>query len=247
MKIRNLKNAFIINEINKAKNKVHQLAIIAALLMDEDTWLVCPQVEEQKGIYRVDIFYPSLKWVIEIDEDHHATPEQILNDKNRDDYIKSLGYTSTRIKTYEDDFLHIDAVKQLKNELLKKIALVVNFQDWSPREFPIEQAVKDDPNLIFISRGKSENPFPSFKLDSKFHELSGLKVVILDESNGSFANSNLKMIDRVYDFKFISATPQGGGYINWSGTPSPHSIISSGDTVVNLSSGPYHNLSSLLK
>ena len=63
--------------------------------------------------YIVDFYCPSLDLIIEFDDDVHNTPQQIVYDKKRDEFLRSKGYTVIRVT---NTMLHWDP-----SELLKEI------------------------------------------------------------------------------------------------------------------------------
>ncbi len=63
--------------------------------------------------YIVDFFFPSLDLIIEFDGDVHDTPQQIIYDKKRDEFLRSKGYAVIRVT---NTMLHWDP-----SELLKEI------------------------------------------------------------------------------------------------------------------------------
>ena len=232
------KNAYILKELESAKGKVDQMTITAALLMDEETWIARPKVEQYFKEYRVDICYLDLKWIIEIDEIQHSYPIQSEKDRQQDIELGKLGYETTRIKVYENEFIHADEIKKLKSILINKVKDTKSFQPWLYNEFDIDQAHKDDPTLVFVNKGSDSNPFPLLKLSKEISERKDLKIVILSESPNFYKGSNLKMVEGVYSFEPFQKQIYGGGYISWSGNPIQHSILKSGDTAVNLTKGP---------
>jgi very-short-patch-repair endonuclease len=67
------------------------------------------------GNYIVDFCCPSEKLIIELDGDSHGEYQKIEEDKNRDKYMKSLGFTVLR---FENRFVFQDP-EYLKNEIRK--------------------------------------------------------------------------------------------------------------------------------
>jgi len=67
------------------------------------------------GNYIVDFCCPSEKLIIELDGDPHGEYHKIEEDKNRDKYMKSLGFTVLR---FENRFVFQDP-EYLKNEIRK--------------------------------------------------------------------------------------------------------------------------------
>ncbi|MBL8005844.1 MAG: endonuclease domain-containing protein [Candidatus Kapabacteria bacterium] len=63
--------------------------------------------------YIVDFYCPSLDLIIEFDGDVHDTPQQIVYDKKRDEFLRSKGYTVIRVT---NTMLHWDP-SQLLNEI----------------------------------------------------------------------------------------------------------------------------------
>jgi len=61
------------------------------------------QFDRQKpiGEYIVDFFAPRAKWVIEVDGSQHVEEKQAKKDKNRDDYLASLGFKVLRFTSRE--------------------------------------------------------------------------------------------------------------------------------------------------
>ena len=53
------------------------------------------------GEYIVDFFAPRAKWVIEVDGSQHVEEKQAKKDKNRDDYLASLGFKVLRFTSRE--------------------------------------------------------------------------------------------------------------------------------------------------
>ncbi len=53
------------------------------------------------GKYIADFYCPELRLVIEIDGDTHSTEEEIINDKNREKFLNSLGITVKRYTNHE--------------------------------------------------------------------------------------------------------------------------------------------------
>ena len=87
---------------------------------------------EQHGIgnYIVDFYCPALKLIVEIDGDTHAFEENVGMDKERTEYLESLGYRIIRYNN-RDVLSNIDGV----------------FEDLS------EKLINYDPLLISPSRG----------------------------------------------------------------------------------------------
>jgi very-short-patch-repair endonuclease len=67
------------------------------------------------GNYIVDFCCPSEKLIIELDGDPHGEYHKIEEDKNRDKYLESLGFTVLR---FENRFVFQDP-EYLKNEIKK--------------------------------------------------------------------------------------------------------------------------------
>jgi hypothetical protein len=246
MSILNIKEQHIIKQIDAFKNKAHQIAILTALLMDEETWVAKPLAEEnftfENTTYRFDLFYPDLKWAIEIDEWQHLNEDQKELDKAQDLATKKLGIETTRIDITKEGFSYTSAVKELKKQLFEKISNVNEFKEWKDVYFEVDTALKDHSNIIFISKGNKGDIFPSFKLKKDFHSIKNATVVVLEPSENSFKSSKVKSVSGVYNLAWLKPISAESGYVNWSGNSIYNSIIQSGDTITNLSSGPIHNL-----
>jgi hypothetical protein len=241
-----VKEQHIVKQIDSFKNKAHQIAILTALLMDTDTWVARPLAEENftcaNKTYRFDLFYPDLKWVVEIDEWQHLTDEQKELDKAQDEATKKLGIETTRIDISSVGFSYIDSVKKLKDKLFEKIKNTVNFNEWDGSYYDVNDALRDHSNLIFVSKGSKGDLFPSFKLKKDYHSIKNLTVVVLEPSENAFKQSNLKTVNGVYNLTWLNPTSAESGFVNWSGDSIYHSIVKSGDTITNLRPGPIHNL-----
>ncbi len=53
------------------------------------------------GSYIVDFYCPEKRLVIEVDGDVHAYEEQIIKDKEREDYLKALGLQIVRYTNWD--------------------------------------------------------------------------------------------------------------------------------------------------
>lgn len=236
------KNAYIKGELESIDNMIDQMIISTGLLMDEETWIARPKIEEWFKEYRVDLCYLDLNWLIQIDEIQHSCPEHIEKDRLQDIELKRRGYETTRIKVYEDNFVHADAIKDLKAMLLKRIEAQSSYTPWRHEEFDIDEAHKHDNSLVFVNRLSKDVPFPLLKLPKELSERTDLKIVLLSHSPNYYKGSNLKMVDGVYSYEPLENQTHGGGYISWSGNPIQHNIMKSGDTAVNLTKGPIYIL-----
>lgn len=241
-----IKEQHIVRQIDKCKNKAHQIAITVALLMDEETWVARPLAEEdftnEEKTYRLDLYYPDLKWIIEIDEWQHRSDTQKELDKAQDAATNKLGIETTRIDISEEGFRYTTAVKNLKKKLFDKIKNTPDFKEWPGLYYEAEKAFRDHQNIIFISKGSKGDLFPSFKLKKDFHSIKNMTVVVLEPSENAFKQSKLKTVSGVYTLNWLKPISEESGYVNWSGDSIYHDILKSGDTITNLSSGPIHNL-----
>lgn len=143
------KRQYLLEQVNKLKNKQYEVALIAPLLMDEDLSIIEPyaQYEVLNRKYRIDLYYPQIKLAIEIYEDHHEY--QIDGDKNREIAIcKHLNCEFEIIKISDVDNLYSE-LKRIKNLILKKIKFEQSFVAWNPVSHTPQQAQKDYPNAIF--------------------------------------------------------------------------------------------------
>ncbi|WP_439185827.1 AbaSI family restriction endonuclease [Carboxylicivirga taeanensis] len=243
-----LKNGHIVRQVKKLKNKEHQLAILAPILMDENLWDLMPHVEywikikNTKEKYRIDLYYPQIGLAIEVNEKYHKSDQQAKDDKKREINIKNeLQCDFYHVDIYEDGFIHIDAINKLKKELRSRVDATSDFQDWTEKSFKVEDALKDHPELIFVNKGKCKNSFPSFQLKKEFRDKENLKIAILIDSLNQFENKNLKAIDCVYDVTYLNGNDLKSGFVEWSGTTTSHSIQLSGETILNLTNNSYHN------
>jgi len=53
------------------------------------------------GHYIVDFYCPEKRLVVEVDGDVHAYGEQIIRDKEREDYLKALGLQIIRYRNWD--------------------------------------------------------------------------------------------------------------------------------------------------
>jgi len=62
------------------------------------------------------------KYVIEIDEEYHFTPEQLKKDKKRENRIKGIGYKIFRIKAYDMNSFNecLKAVRNIRRNEFRK-------------------------------------------------------------------------------------------------------------------------------
>ncbi len=250
MNERKLKNYHIVYEIDKLKNKADQLAIVAPILMDETTWVAEPHVEfpvanpnPNKKPFRIDLYYPSIKLAIEVDEKVHGKSKNKASDKLRETYIRSkLGCKFLRVKLYRKELLHVDSIIQIKNkiiELSKKAPI------WSPKLFSANRALKDHPNLVFVSKAFDDSgrqAFPNFQLAGKYHKNPNLIIALISDSKSNYDSTNLKIVDSVFQITNIKKIPGTAGYVSWSGVPVSHTISLSGQTSIKLHGTTYHKL-----
>jgi len=74
------------------------------------------------GDYVVDFYCAKLRLAIEIDGSTHESEEQIILDKEKEDYIKSVGVTIKRYlnsEVYENQDLVVDNILEICNGLEK--------------------------------------------------------------------------------------------------------------------------------
>ena len=243
-----LKNSHIVKQIKKLKNKEHQLALLAPLLMDEEIWDAEPYVEHfvsiesTKKAYRIDLYYHNLDLAIEVDEEHHK--KNSINDNKRETEIKNQQSCEFyRLKVHQEGFIHIDEIKKLKEKILNCIKTKENFVRWQPKIHDTEDAFRDYPKLIYVKKSnKSSNPFPKFQLRKDFHNDKDLVIAIITDSESQFADKNLKTIDCVYQVTDIFSKNQQNGYVEWSGKTISHSIQLSGATILKMNNNSYHKL-----
>lgn len=250
MNERQLKNYHIVYEIDKLKNKADQLAIVAPILMDETTWVAEPHVEFpvanpslRKKPFRIDLYYPSIKLAIEVDEKEHGKSKNKKSDDLREAYIRTkLGCKFIRVKLYKKNLLHVDSINKIKNKIIE---LSRKVPKWSPKLFSANQALKDHPNLIFVSKAFDDSgrqAFPNFQLASKYHYYPNLIVALISDSKSNYDSTNLKIVDSVFQITNIKKIHGTAGYISWSGIPVSHSISLSGQTSIKLHGTTYHKL-----
>ncbi|WP_462265875.1 AbaSI family restriction endonuclease [Mucilaginibacter sp.] len=238
-----LKNNHIIVQLAKICDLVHQSAIIGSLLMDEENWWCYPVTESHVKCngknYRIDLYFPDIKFAVEIDELHHNGKQAEKNDPLREDAItKHLTCEFLRIKIAEG-FIHADAVKLIKAKMFEIRKKYPALNEWNPQHFDISKALEDDPTIIFVKG--TETQFPPFRLAKEFHDRQDLKIVIMRDSFTGFADPLLKQVDEIIKIEYIS--PSGkNGFVNWSGTTINHPVITSGQTSVSLQGSSVHNL-----
>lgn len=97
--------------------------------LGRDEFNTCgPSVEYRDGLYWIDICYhkmtdsgKSLKFAIEIDDEHHDDPLQNQRDAKKDEYLKSKGWIIKRV--HHSVFDAMD-VKELAWGLLFELSLL---------------------------------------------------------------------------------------------------------------------------
>jgi Uncharacterized protein conserved in bacteria len=145
-----IKTDFLIEQINRLKNKKYEIAILSPIILDKDLSVVEPYTQYPVQNYFIDLYYSTLKLAIEIDETHHEGLEE--NDNERQMIIEeTLDCEFYRIKTDEINDVY-ETVNNLKGKILLKVSELQSrneFSPWIPREFDMAQVQEDYPNAIF--------------------------------------------------------------------------------------------------
>ena len=76
--------------------------------------------QKQFGYYIVDFYCAECKLVIEIDGSQHYEPEQKSKDKERTDYLNSLGLQVVRFSNYDVD-AHFDGVCETIDKIIRDV------------------------------------------------------------------------------------------------------------------------------
>ena len=146
------KKEYIIRQISKTNKKNYENYVVTGiwhLLADNNVKFLTQQyVSRTNGFALTDMFFPQIKFHIEIDEPHHE--RNIKNDMTREtDIIDATGHAIKRIKITDDlENIHlqiqetVNQIKGLIHELKKNNA----YEEWDlEKEF--------DPNF-YKSKGK---------------------------------------------------------------------------------------------
>lgn len=145
----NNKTQYLIEQINKLKNKKFEVAILSPIILDKDLTVLEPYTQYPVKGYLIDLYYPILKLAIEIDEPYHDGLEDDAERQNTIETEEECEFY--RIKT--DDIVNIyETISTLKSKILDKLEMIKNqgnFSPWEPRVFEMEQAQEDYPNAIF--------------------------------------------------------------------------------------------------
>ena len=145
-----IKTQYLFEQINRLKNKKFEIAILSSIILDKDLSIVKPYSQYPTNSFYVDLYYPDLKFAIEIDEPYHNKQYEI--DTERQEIIENAEKCEFyRIKT--DDIIDIyETISELKFKIFQKIDELKDngdFEPWIPKGFKMSQAQTDYPNAIF--------------------------------------------------------------------------------------------------
>ncbi|MEW6997760.1 AbaSI family restriction endonuclease [Colwelliaceae bacterium BS250] len=129
------KKEYIIRQLGRTKGKKYEAYVvhrIIHLLNDFDLKFVTQQyVHRPNGRALTDLFFPQLGLHIEVDEDHHFTPENAENDKIRQaDIVNATGHEFIRINMQESLCDINDAIDALVSRI-RHLKETVDFLPWN--------------------------------------------------------------------------------------------------------------------
>jgi len=136
-----MKKEYVTRQIAKTKKKNYENYVVTGIWHGLNS--LDYKIITQQYVYRgdnkyalTDLFFPQLDMHVEIDEEHHITEENQLNDKVREkDIINITGHDILRIdcsKSLEEIDLQIDEVLLKIKE--KRMELGKKFEVWDPEK-----------------------------------------------------------------------------------------------------------------
>ncbi|MEW6996239.1 AbaSI family restriction endonuclease [Colwelliaceae bacterium BS250] len=128
------KKEYIIRQLGRTKGKKYEAYVvnrIIHLLNDFDLKFVTQQyVQRPKGRALTDLFFPQLGLHVEVDEEHHFTPENVESDKIRQaDIVNATGHEFVRINMQESLGDINNAIDTLVNRI-RQLKDATDFLPW---------------------------------------------------------------------------------------------------------------------
>lgn len=226
------KHEYLLQQVNRLKNKKFEIAILAPLLYDHELLIVQPYTQYPVGSHFIDLYYPDLKLAIEIDEDHHL--QQVEEDLNREKTITNcLNCDFIRIST-EKLTDCISKKADIKETILGKILELKklgDFVEWNPAVFDLQIAQKDWPNAIFFKIPEKEELLSSESFREPVN-ISPAKIRQADLFVGIYGHT----ITDVFSGKPVDWENTEAGVRNIGKAFPDHPLISSGTTTWNVTS-----------
>jgi len=230
-----IKQAYLLEQVNKLKGKKYELAIITPLLFDADLLIIKPfaqyYIRPNDDHFFIDLYYPDLGIAIEIDEEHHK--RQIDQDAVRErDILDCINCDFERIKVEADT----DCIKErerIKRLILSKVDTLMqanSFKEWNPSSFELVKAQRDHPNTIFY-KIKENNDLPP----NPFRQPINIAFEKTQKADLFVGISGGTVVD-VFNVRPTDWEKVGQGYRQHGVSDPAHPLISSGTTDWKISS-----------
>lgn len=232
------KSNYIIGQINSAKNKKYEIAIIVPLLTDIDLLCLCPYtqypVTTKSGKQKyIDLYYEQIQLAIEVCEPFHEY--QVNDDSIRKDEIDEILKCDFYEISIDSSFVLFDEIKKLKKRIIEKIDERKNagsFTNWEIPFHTMEQVAIDYPKSISVNADNfALGALGPISINEKIRENADTLIVYSGDT-----------ITKVYDISssfWTECDDKSKGYIH-NGIEMPnHPLLASGATNWNITTNRF--------
>lgn len=228
-----LKHNYIIENLENAATKIKELIVLSAFCFDTKLWNLKPVFQlplknDLNTVYYYDLYYPAIKLMIEVDEEHHETASEKRNDALKEEKAKSeLGCHFFRICYHEKHGNvgeQIEKVKQKIFDLIEEHG--VENTKWKEHQFNPKEYLEQHERTIFVSVSPKNKVNPlnemPLQLQKQILDVDNLNIVYLTGRTGTVAS--------VYKVRTTDWVENGGNPYHYGTLDYDNPIIASGST-----------------
>lgn len=229
-----IKHDYLIQNLKRGFGKPMETFVISSFCLDIRLRNLKPIFQHPirkdglESAYLYDLYYPDLKVIVEVDEDHHEGTK--TEDEKKESHARTMipGLHFFRIRFHESHASLIDQIENTKSKILC-IAKEIGEDKvrWVENQFNVEDTISSLSKtvVVSISRNKSFGSLCDFPLQipEKYTQVPDLNIIYLTGNTGTVAGAFLVQPADWRD--------RGSGNLRHNGTPNPeHPILQSGST-----------------
>ena len=229
-----LKLNYIISNLESGFLKTRETMVLSSFCFDHRLIDLEPKFQFRSddsamgNHYYYDLYYPLVKVIIEVDEDHHQKADSLRHDELKEQHaVNVLGCKFFRIKFHESQRDVFSCIEEAKLELLgRERKGGPNSTKWFMNTFKPEEAIETCTKTIMVSISR-HNRFSNLldlplQIPKEVHSIPDINVLYL---TGSTAKSAVAFICQPGDWTLKDGNTYHRGMIN------PHNpFLLSGDT-----------------